>query len=145
MRRQAVIGALVLVCVGVALGTTLLRSDIANATGLAPTVATTDGKPVKSKSSGPNSRSLTLEYFNGGDDEKFTSIKASALTIQGDTFGSTTWLYLLSDGQLVSYFYLQPSERVVLSLPKPIKIDEVNLANCFGSIQCFAQVNLIGS
>ena len=145
MRRQAVIGALVLACVGVALGATLSRSDIAHATGLDPTVANSDGKPVRSKSSGPNSRSLTLEYFNGADDEKFTPIKASALTIQGDTFGSTTWLYLLSNGRLVSYFYLQPSERVVLSLPKPIKVDEVNLTNCFGSIQCFAQVNLIGS
>ena len=43
------------------------------------------------------------------------------------------------------YFYLQPSERVVLPLPKSVKIDEVNLEVCFGSSQCFAQVNLIGS
>jgi hypothetical protein len=99
---------------------------------------------VKGTSRGPNSRTLTLEYFNGGDDEKFEPIRASELTVQGDTFGSRVDVYFFSEGQLVMYFYLQPSERVVLPMPKAVKIDEVNLANCFGSSQCFAQVNLIG-
>jgi hypothetical protein len=146
MRRKEILGALLVIVLGVALGATLFRSEIASATGLTQRVraAGSDGKPVKSRSSTPNSRTLTLEYFNGQDDEKFTSIKANLITVQGDTFGSTTWLFLLSQDQVVMYFYLQPSERVVLPLPKPVKIDEVNLTNCFGSIQCFAQVNLIG-
>jgi hypothetical protein len=100
---------------------------------------------VKSKSSTPNSRVLTLEYLNGADDEKFTPIRASAMTIQGDTFGSVAWVYLYSEGQLVMFFDLQPSERVVLPLPKPIKIDEINFSNCFGSTECFVNVNLLGS
>jgi len=147
MRRLSAIGALLLICVGVALATTLFRSGKAHATGpvqSAP-VPTADGKPVKSKSSTSNSRSLTLEYFNGSDDEKFTEIRANAITVQGDTFGHVIWLFLFDQGQLVMYFYLQPSERVVLPLPKAVKFDEVNLENCFGSTQCFAQVNLIGS
>lgn len=147
MRRHAVIGVLLIVCVGVALAAGLFRSGRAHAIGppAGVAVAGSDGRPVKSSSKSENSRSLTLEYFNGADDQKFDPIKASALTIQGDTFGHVTWVYLLSEGRIVSYFYLQPSERVVLTLPKALKIDEVNLEACFGSTQCFAQVNLIGS
>jgi hypothetical protein len=38
MKRQAGIGALLLACVGLVLGATVLRSDIAQATGLAQSV-----------------------------------------------------------------------------------------------------------
>jgi hypothetical protein len=38
MRRQAGIGALLLICVGIVLGATVFRSDIAQATGLAQSV-----------------------------------------------------------------------------------------------------------
>jgi hypothetical protein len=147
MRRHAVLGALLLIALGVMLGATLFRSEIAHATGLTQGVkaASSDGQPVKSRSSGPNSRSLTLEYLNGADDEKFASIRANLMTIQGDTFGRTTWIYLFSEGQLVMYFFLEPSERIVLPLSKSVKVDEVDLEACFGSTQCFAQVNLIGS
>lgn len=144
MSHRTVIGALALAGVGVVLGATLFRSDVAKATGIAQrgTVAASDGQPVKGRSSSPGTRSLTLEYFNGADDEKFTPIRASLMTIQGDTFGHVTWVYLLSEGTVVMYFYLQPSERVVLPLPKPLKVDEVELGQCFGSSQCFAQVNI---
>ena len=104
--------------------------------------ATSDGQPVKSKSSTPNSRVLTLEYSNGADDEHFAPIRANLITLQGDTFGHTDWVYLSSEGQLVMFFDLEPSERVVLPLPKAVKID---LQNCFGSTTCFANLNLIGS
>jgi hypothetical protein len=48
MRKQAGIGALLLVCVGVVLGATVFRSDIAQATGLAQsiTVNNTAANPV---------------------------------------------------------------------------------------------------
>lgn len=48
MRRQAIIGALLLVGVGVVLGTTVFRADIAQATGLAQsvTVNNTAAKPL---------------------------------------------------------------------------------------------------
>jgi hypothetical protein len=48
MRRMSVIGALLLVCVGVVLGTTIFRDDIAQATGLAQsvTIANTPSNPV---------------------------------------------------------------------------------------------------
>jgi hypothetical protein len=51
----------------------------------------------------------------------------------------------LQQGQVVMYVCLQPSERVVLPPSKPVKVDEVNPETCFGSSQCFAQVNLIAS
>jgi hypothetical protein len=129
------------------LGATLLRSEIAHVTGITQDVkgANSDGRPVKSKSSTPNSRVLLLEYLDGADDEKFAPIRANLITIQGDTLGRTEWLYLYSEGQQVSFFILEPSERVVLPLSKPLKVDEVNLSVCFGSSQCFAQVNIIGS
>ena len=76
---------------------------------------------MRSNFKSPNSRSLTLEYDNGPDDEKFEPIKASALTIQGDTFGHVIWVYLFSEGSIVSYFSVRPSERVVLSLPKALR------------------------
>jgi hypothetical protein len=147
VRRRASIGALLLVCFGVVLGATIFRSGIAHATGSAqrPTVAKADGKPEKSKSSTPNSRILVLEYDNGADDEKIAPIRANLITVQGDIFGSSVWLNIKGDGQEIMFFELQPSERVVLPLPKSVKIDEVDLSTCFGSIQCFAQVNIIGS
>ena len=48
MRKQAGIGALLLICVGVVLGATVFRTDIAQATGLAQsvTVNNTTGNPV---------------------------------------------------------------------------------------------------
>jgi len=147
MRRKAVLGALLLIVIGV-LGATLFRSNIASATGLTHGVAaaSSDGTPIKSKSSTPNSRVLTLEYFNGPDDEHFAPIRANLITLQGDTFGSNVaWVYLYSASQLVMFFILQPSERVVLPLPKAVKIDEIDFSACYGSIQCFVNANLIGS
>jgi len=145
--RRVSIGALLLVCFGVIFGATIFRSGIAHATGSAqrPTVAKADGRPMKSKSSTSNSRVLVLEYDNGADDEKIAPIRANLITVQGDTFGRTVWLNLNSEGHEIMFFELQPSERVVLPPPKPVNIDEVNLSVCFGSIQCFAQVNIIGS
>jgi hypothetical protein len=140
MKRNAAVVALGLVCVGLAVATLVFRSGNAGATQ----GARRDARPARSKSSTPDSRLLTLEYLNGADDEKFAPIKASEMTVQGDTFGSTVWVYFLSQGHTVMYFYLQPSERVVLPLSKPVTIDEVNLESCFGSIECFAQVNLLG-
>ena len=48
MRRHGAIGALLLICVGVVLGVTVFRTDIAQATGLAQsvTVNNTAGNPV---------------------------------------------------------------------------------------------------
>ena len=147
MRRKSILVALVLIVLGAVSAATLFRSDIARATGLnqGVTAASPDGKPVKSKSSTPNSRVLTLEYLDGGDDEPFAPIRANLITLQGDTFGSTTWVNLYSDHQLVMFFDLQPSERVVLPLSKAVKVDEIYLTNCFGSSQCFVNANLIGS
>ena len=148
MRKRAMLGALLLIGIGVGFGATVFRSNIARATGTRaqrPAVANTGGRPVKSNVKTANSRVLVLEYLNGADDEHFEPIKANLITVQGDTFGSEVWEYLYSDGQLVMFFELQPSERVVMPLAKAVRIDEVLLQNCFGSTQCFSQVNLVGS
>ena len=141
------IGALLLVCVGAALAAVMFRSGKAHAIGPPSSVAVagSDGKPVRSNFKSPNSRSLTLEYDNGPDDEKFEPIKAPALTIQGDTFGHVIWVYLFSEGSIVSYFYLQPSERVCPFAAQSAQDRRSRAGSCFGTTTCFAQVDLFGS
>jgi hypothetical protein len=55
MRRNAIIGALLLIAVGIALGTTVFRTDIAQATGLAQsvTVDNADANPVPVTAANP--------------------------------------------------------------------------------------------
>jgi hypothetical protein len=100
--------------------------------------------PVAQQEATKNTHGV-LEYFNTGESRTFSSIRASLIDIQGDTFGSRVDVFLKSGGNIVLSLSLQPSERVVLPLPQLLTVDEIDLSSCFGSIQCFTTYNIVGS
>jgi hypothetical protein len=81
----------------------------------------------------------------GSDSFSFPEIKASLITIQGDTFGGIVYVAVKSGGTTVLSFKLLPSERVVLPLSQPLPVDEVATTACFVRTFCFADFNIVGS
>ena len=141
MQLRPVLSVLALVCAGLVLGAVVFRSAIAPATAASNAVP---AKADAAKGTVKISKMLTLEYLNGSDDQTFTAMKASLITIRGD-LSHTEWLYLKSKGQFVMFFALSPNEQIVLPLSSTLAVDEVVLSSCFGSIQCFANVNILGT
>src|SRR5262245_53140266 len=86
MKRQAGVGALLLVCVGVVLGATVFRSDIAQATGLAQgvTVVNTPQQAVPVREQGTANVNVT----NTLDVRDVAQEPASKVTLvpEGDSF-----------------------------------------------------------
>ena len=148
MRRQAIIGALLLIGVGVVLGTTVFRADIAQATGLGQSVTVVNSRanPVTVASSGAKAHKfVTLEYLNGVVDQTFPAIRASLITFYSDlTSTGTARVDFLSKGVLTMSYLVQIGDRVVLPLPAALSVDEISVSNCLGGLHCLVEVNMIG-
>jgi hypothetical protein len=82
MKRQAGIGALLLVCVGIVLGATVFRSDIAQATGLAQSVTVNNtaaqAVPVREQSTDANGNIKVHEQGTVNVDVTNSSLSVAA-------------------------------------------------------------------
>ena len=152
MRRNAIIGALLLIVVGVALGATVFRTDIAQATRLAQSV-TVDNTPAQAVpvreqnidgngnikvreqgvvrvrpatpiTSGGNAVSL----LGGSDHELAGPATATALSIR--MTADVAWVELRLQGVGVPAFFYGPAFggnfSIVLGLTRPIAFDHVS-------------------
>jgi hypothetical protein len=163
MRRRAIIGALLLIGVGVVLGATVFRTDIAQATGLAQAVSATIVSPldaqgnVKVHEQGTANVNVTNSGLSiapptpvtgGGNslifgigDHPLATQTASALSIHL-TAASVDFLYQ----NALAASFLGPggngNDSIVLSLARPIKFDEVR---CNGSLSDQCSVSWVGA
>jgi hypothetical protein len=153
MRQRALIGALSLVLIGVILGATVFRSDIAQATGLAQsvTVDNTAANPVPVQEQGTLatrhercaqlviSRELICSFSD--------PVRASLVTIKlmssiSDASSVTFWKGGPHSSEVVlDFFPVLGGERIILPLTQPILIGGVSI----GCSPCSAEVNVNGS
>jgi hypothetical protein len=145
MHRRAVWAALLFILLGVILGATVLRSDLARATGLAQsvTVANTGSNPVPVheqktvnvkvtnaslavKPSAVTGGSFRLELPAGTSDHLPSAVTASAISMTMESV--VVGLGLEYQGHEVAFFYgpaAHGHSPVDLALTRPIMFDEV--------------------
>jgi hypothetical protein len=156
MRKRAIIGALLLVGVGVFLGGTVLRDQVASARTLAQDVFVnnTAANPVPVQEQGTVSVAPQVATRVGRcsafeDELKVCTfdppIQASLITIRplSETIGVRNVIFRTAGGEELNFFSLEPLENVVLPLPQPLIIQSVKLFSLHPDID--AEVNVVGS
>jgi hypothetical protein len=154
MQRNAIIGALLLIVVGVALGATVFRTDIAQATGLAQSV-TVDNSPAQAvpvreqnldgngnikvreqgvlrvRPAAPITSGGNAVSLPGGGEHELAGGPATATALSIHMTADVSWIELRLQGVGVPAFFYGPAfggnSTIVLGLPQPIT---------FGRITC---------
>jgi hypothetical protein len=164
MPRRALIGALVLIVFGVALGATVFRTDIAQATGLAQsvTIDNTAANPVPVDEQGtvdvnvtnsslsvtPQSATRTLtEAFEApageSEGDAFPAIKASLIAIAVIGGGGTAVVSEVVSGVVVRELdFPTLGGNLVLPLAQPLTVNRIRI-DCVTT--CGARFNIVGT
>lgn len=163
MKRQAGIGALLLVCLGIVLGATVFRTDIAQATGLDKAaqnviVKNTPAEAVPVREQGTvkvttdAASAFTSQFVSADPNDSATqtispTIDASIVTIQMD--GNVYNGILRYQNGDVFVFDGPANDNIpgpstfTLPLPQPVPIDEIKVT-C-ASAACSERVNIVGT
>jgi hypothetical protein len=148
MRRQAAFSALLMVGVGVILGATVFRSDIAQATGLAQavTVSNTAAQAVPVREQGTPDVKLTsvAPVTDGGGATDFGGATGGTYTPSSAQVASAVWIKMTGpvsavlftyQGNTVATFlgpYEDGGDNVALSFTRPIEFDHILCGDILG-------------
>jgi hypothetical protein len=153
MRQRAIIGALLLVGVGVALGATVFRTDIAQATGLAQsvTVDNTAANPVPVREQVPMAQDSFFASGGGGGSCVFDDLNVSSVIISSTRdapvevtlgFANESCEIPFVIGNPRIRITLPGNESVALSLPERLRVNAV-VSSCPGD-PCAFSVSALG-